>query len=401
MKLPALLDVLNGANRQQLVLIEAHSHPFASNRVDFSAVDAQGQKEMVAYLADVQPGQPYGALVFGQHAVRGILWNPGSSASVPLNRIVVTGASLAWWSADGTVKRKRGRHGSAGKDEHSRQVLALGAAGQDALANVSVAVVGLGGLGSVVAQELAHLGVRRLVLVDDDLVEASNLSRLVGASLASVGEYKVDVAQASITRTTIASDVQAMRMNVRELAAIDAVTSADIVFGCVDTDAGRMILNEAALAYLIPYIDCGVGINVTNRRITEAGGRVITWIPGRPCLVCCREIDPHIAAEELESPEQQEFRRIHGYVSGAVVPEPSVISLNATVASLAVTEFLALVTGIKPSQHYTYYDMLEQRVGPRLVSKNDKCTACGIEGLGLNADLGRYAVPPVPQDLPV
>ena len=93
-------------------------------------------------------------------------------------------------------------------------------------------------------------------------------------------------------------------------------------------------------------------------------------------MLCCREIDRAVAAAEIESDEQRAFRRREGYVTGANITEPAVISLNGTVASLAVTEFLALVTGYRPAKHYTYYDMLDQRVGPRLVERDPRCFTC-------------------------
>jgi len=52
---------------------------------------------------------------------------------------------------------------------------------------------------------------------------------------------------------------------------------------------------------------------------------------------------------------------------------------------------LALVTGIRPSLHYTYYDLLAQRVGPRIVRPNPKCVACGTEASGDKAGLERYS----------
>src|SRR5439155_10963135 len=108
--------------------------------------------------------------------------------------------------------------------------------------------------------------------------------------------------------------------------------------------------------------------------------RVVVWVPGRPCLLCAREFSPRVAAEELESPKERKFRRDHGYVIGAnnSIKEPAVISLNGTVASLAVTEFLALVTGFRAPRFYTYYDLLEGRVGPRIVSSGSRCTTCSV-----------------------
>jgi molybdopterin-synthase adenylyltransferase len=77
----------------------------------------------------------------------------------------------------------------------TRQTLALGAHGQAALRRLRVGVIGLGGIGSLVSLQLAHLGVGALVLIDGDLVEASNLSRIAGATKDDVGRsHKVDVA---------------------------------------------------------------------------------------------------------------------------------------------------------------------------------------------------------------
>ena len=76
------------------------------------------------------------------------------------------------------------------------------------------------------------------------------------------------------------------------------------------------------------------------------------------------------------------------------------VSLNGTVASLAVTEFLALVTGFRISSHYTYYDMLEQSVVPRVVERNIRCPACSLEGVGDLANLERYSRLSLPSDIP-
>jgi len=124
------------------------------------------------------------------------------------------------------------------------------------------------------------------------------------------------------------------------------------MFGCVDRDGPRLILNELSLAYVIPYIDCAFGINAENDVIREAGGRAVLVQPDGPCLLCCKEINTKVASDDLATPEELEVRKSQGYVSGADVPSPSVISLDGTVASLAVTEFLALVTGFRHAQTY-------------------------------------------------
>src|SRR5438046_107754 len=85
-------------------------------------------------------------------------------------------------------------------DEHrfSRHLAFFGAEGQERIRASSVAIIGLGGLGCHVAQQLAYLGVGAFALVDDDIVSASSLNRLIGATAADVGTSKVDIARRMI-----------------------------------------------------------------------------------------------------------------------------------------------------------------------------------------------------------
>ena len=400
LKLPVLVDVMNMAHRQKLFLIEAHSHPFTRGWVGFSDIDLEGQQELATYLADISPEGLYGTLVFGQDAVTGEVWSLFNMETTQVDEIRVVGSTIERWPGNGRPPNDNRSLPLPESNTYTRQILALGADGQRTLRNTTVAIIGLGGIGSIVAQQLAHLGVGGFILIDDDLVEATNLHRLAGASLAEIGKPKVDVAARGIAKVNPGAGLDTCKQNIRDFDSLTLLKQADVVFGCVDTDAGRMILNDFSLAYLIPYIDCGVGITVEGRRITEAGGRVVVWVPGRPCLLCCNEFRPDIAAEELESPEEREFRKLHGYVSGSNVPEPAVMSLNGTVASLGVTEFLGLTTGFRPSGHYTYYDILEQRVGPRIVKTEAGCVACHSVGAGDAANLERYSRVGLPQDIP-
>lgn len=395
--LTSLLRIMNEANRRQLTLVEAHSHPFSKGKVTFSTIDLEGQKDLANHISETMPNRPYAALVLGQDAVAGDVWLPGMDKSLQLENISVIGDIVEQWPGNGNSVQAVGKNGD---DQYNRQVLALGRKGQSSIQQIVVGIVGLGGIGSIVCQELAHLGVRHFILIDDDKVEDSNLHRLVGGSRASVGKSKIKVARTLIKIINPEARVEIVAENIRAVTSLAAIKGADVIFGCVDTDSGRMILTELASAYLIPYIDSGVGILVEHGRIVEAGGRVVVWAPGRPCLLCCREIIPRIAAEELESQEEKEFRRSHGYVEGAEINEPAVISLNGTVASLAVTEFLALVTGFRDSFHYTYYDMLGGRTGQRMVKRDIRCPACSLEGVGDLANLERYSRLGLPADIP-
>jgi molybdopterin/thiamine biosynthesis adenylyltransferase len=400
LKLDALIDAMNRACKLNCVLFEIHSHPFSRGEVGFSSIDLEGQKEIVAHLSDIEPGRPYGALVLGQAAVFGQVWFPDEGHPVLLDEIRAVGPFVRSFVANGRPAAGASFQDRKVEPAYDRQVLALGEEGQRRVENSVVAIVGLGGLGSIVAQQLSHLGIRSIVLIDDDVIESSNLNRLVGATAGDVGDFKVDLAARQIRNVNPCANPLAVSMNVRSSEALARLVGCDFMFGCVDTDSGRLILNEVATAYLIPYIDCGVGIEAKGGNIMDAGGRVVVWVPGQPCLLCTGEINPRVAAEELESPEQQKFRKEYGYVSGAHVSEPAVISLNGTIASLAVTEFLSLATGFKEARHYIFYDMIEQRIVSRSVKRDERCLACGIVGMGDKAAVLRYARIGLPTDLP-
>ena len=398
LQLDALIDAMNAAADSGLVLVETHSHPRSRGRVEFSPVDLRGQAEMASYLSGIMPGRPYAALVIGRNAVRGRIWRDGRADD--LGSISVLGSCLERWPADG-LRHRTAASPPPARERHSRQALAFGREGQTRIARTRVAIVGLGGIGSLVAMQLAHLGVRDLVLIDDDLVEESNLNRLAGAGADDAGRAKVEVAADYARRLDPGADITALRTNIRDAEAIRAVSGADVLFGCVDSEAGRLVMNRLALAYMLPYIDCGVGVTAAGGRVSEAGGRVVAWTPGRPCLICCRAIDTAAAGAELEAQELREDRYRQGYVAGADVPEPSVISLNGVIASMAVTEFLALTAWIRASHHYREYDMLEQRAVPRIEQRRAGCVACAAEGAGDEAGLERYARRGLPADLPL
>jgi molybdopterin/thiamine biosynthesis adenylyltransferase len=399
LKLDRLVSVMNEANREALALVEVHGHPSSSGDVSFSAIDKQGQRELAAYLRDVAKGVPYGALVLGERAVEGAIWLPGVARPSSVEEVNAIGDTLSRYRCSGAAKRARDSTRRP-EERFQRQVLAFGDAGQGAIRASRVAIVGLGGIGSIVGQQLAHLGVESFLLIDPDLVESSNLNRLVGSTVDDVDTPKVEVARRMLRRISPAAQVDALAVDVRTLDALQALVDVDVVFGCVDTDAARLILTEFAAAHLTPLIDAGVGIFAEAGRISEAGGRVTVYTPGRPCLKCSKDFNSRIAAEELESDVEREYRLARGYVTGANVPEPSVISLNGVIASLAVTELMALLTEFRPTVHYSYYDLLDQKVGRRIVKQDGSCVVCGIAGLGSLAGVERYAKTGLPTDLP-
>src|SRR5439155_306371 len=106
--------------------------------------------------------------------------------------------------------------------------------------------------------------------------------------------------------------------------------------------------------------------------------------PGLPCLVCHKLLDPEAVRRDLLSEDE---RANDPYIVGAAEPQPSVISLNTTIASLAVTMFLSAVTGLEVAPRHQIY--LAQRGTVRAVESQPEpnCVVCSLREALARGDL--------------
>jgi len=126
--------------------------------------------------------------------------------------------------------------------------------GQQRLLSSKVLIIGLGGLGSPVALYLASAGVGTLVLVDDDLVDRSNLQRQIIHSEADVGVSKVVSAEQSIAALNSDVSVEVLQQRLQGEKLSEEVRKADIVLDCCDNLATRLAVNKACLQHLKPLV---------------------------------------------------------------------------------------------------------------------------------------------------
>jgi molybdopterin/thiamine biosynthesis adenylyltransferase len=264
-----------------------------------------------------------------------------------------------------------------------------------------VGIVGLGGIGSHVAINLTYLGARDFVLVDPDTTDPTSMNRLVTAAAADVGTPKVLIARRAINTIAPEATVGAFVGTVQDADGLDALKGVDVLFGCVDNDGARLILNELSLAYGVPYFDLGTGIDAEAGTIQEAGGRVAVVLPGGPCLLCMDEIDLEEAAYVLSSPEQQVAARAFGYVRGVPDRAPAVVSLNGAIAAAAVNELAVCLSALRPPHPLTVLDLLgvgrplpAQWLTPSRVVRESGCTHCATAWAGDASGIERYGAPP-------
>jgi molybdopterin-synthase adenylyltransferase len=241
---------------------------------------------------------------------------------------------------------------------YSRHYGLFGKEGQEAIAAKHVAIVGLGGLGSHVGQQLAYLGVQSFTLIDDDGVTLSNLNRLIGGVRADADASvpKVEVAARLIKAVLSEASVLEIRARVETADAQAALPVADWIFGCVDRDLARLKLTEVCARAKKPYADLATDIHPEGD-VPVYGGHVLIADGGERCLVCMKLLSQREMARDAMSPEERALDdRIYGVKRAALGGTgPSVVSLNGTVASLGVTEFMAWATGLRPIVRYLIY----------------------------------------------
>ena len=162
----------------------------------------------------------------------------------------------------------------------------VGGAGQAKLKRATVAVIGAGGIGSPAIQYLAAAGIGRLIVIDDDRVELSNLQRQTLFGGADIGAAKVDAAAAAVARLNPGVRIEARRARIDADNARDLIDGADVVLDGTDNFATRLAVADAALALRIPLVSAAVG------QFEGQLGVFRGWEADKPCYRCFVGADP-------------------------------------------------------------------------------------------------------------
>lgn len=244
-------------------LINCHSHPFAHGAVHFSATDDCDDLREMAYQLDQLPrgkralGQKAKAhvlaMVFGQESLDARGYRAGQFPTLPtIDQVQVLGEKLCLITPTGGSPFSLS---SAELATYDRQIMAFGEEGHRTLAQLRVGLVGVGGIGSILAEDLIRIGVKNLVLIDHDLLSPDSLNRWQGGRPKDVGKPKVQVLarrlgtmMPGIRVTPIAEPLSAPK-------ALAALKACDVLIGAVDNHLSRYLLNRLAVQYLTPYLD--------------------------------------------------------------------------------------------------------------------------------------------------
>ena len=350
----ALQKAIKKAFASDLVPIEVHSHRDASFEAGFSTSDFEGFEDTVEHMRWRLQGRPYIALVIAPTGFDALVWSGDRDGEAVGLDTMIAGEEVLRPSGRSLEKVTPYED----EERYNRQLPLFGEEGQKKLGNVEVAIVGLGGLGSHVAQQLSYLGIRNFRLIDGDKAERTNLNRLIGATLedAKEGRLKVEIAQRMISSVAPNAKVETYPDYFVTEQGFELLRSADIIVGTVDNDASRHILNQLAQAYRVPYMDLATDVDAESGYF---GGEMLFSVDGKQCLNCKGLLDQGDIDSLLETQEEREQRAdMYG------VPKeklghgtgPAVVSVNGTIASLGATELLMYITGYRSPQTYLRYD---------------------------------------------
>jgi len=225
----------------------------------------------------------------------------------------------------------------------------FGEAGQQALKDASVLVSRIGGLGSVVAYELAAAGIGRLVLAHAGDIKPSDLNRQLLMTHDGLGSSRVESAQRRLKELNPRLEVLAIPENITEENAAKLVGEVDLVVDCAPLFPERFAMNRQCIEQGKPLVDCAM---------YDCEFQVTTILPGQtPCLACLYPEDPPAWRREFP---------VFGAVSG-------------TVACLGAMEAIKVLGSLGEPLAGTLLtcDLRDMSFRRRRLLKREDCPVCG------------------------
>lgn len=319
------------------VIIAVHSHP--GGLFAFSLADDESDRVLMGALRHGTDRVAGSAIMIPDGAIRARIYH-SDHAPTPVDLVMEVGPDLRSCWNDGAS--------AAGP---VRPPMAFTSAMRAWLGLMSACVVGVSGTGSIVAEQLARLGIGEIILIDFDKLEERNLNRILNSGVADIGIDKVEMFARAIRHYRPDCGIVQLTGSVATREAILAACEADFLFSCVDTAEGRHIADRMSAFFAMPLFDVGVAIpteptSAGGRRIAEVYGRVDYVYPGGSSLLDRGVYDAALLEAEYlarTAPCAHAQKVADGYLRGVSEEAPGVIALNMRAASACVIEFLARV----------------------------------------------------------
>ena len=372
-------------------IIDVHTHPFAEGRVAFSATDDGDENTFFRFLRQNFEDISYASIVFSQEKYSARVWTLNNGSLVARKALLKTQtsreqiASADFREDTDELYEKTMVTGKESFFNRSASVLGLDVM-RTIMHSQVISIVGVGGLGSIVAEHLIHMGFHELHLIDPDVLEISNLNRIVGAYYADAQQkrYKVDVVKRHVTSINPKATVTAHIKDVHDTEIESILALSDWIVVATDNHSSRQRVQELSIQYFVPLLSVGVNITTKDNAIEDMSGEVITARVGDYlCLSCLHRIHPiKVASERHPDIGIREALVKRGYVTGQDVKEPAVKTLNTFVATMAVEELINQYTEMRRHVPVLVYEnngamsIYEDRESVQ--SRNKHCFVCNV-----------------------
>lgn len=372
-------------------IIDVHTHPFTQGRVAFSATDDGDERTFFRFLKQKFEDVHYASIVFSQGKYSARVWTFSGGSIVARRALLKTQtrreniASSDFREYTDEAYEKTAVVGAEGF--FNRGTLALGLdVMRDIMCDQVISIVGVGGLGSVIAEHLIHMGFHDINLIDPDVLEMSNMNRVVGAYYRDAEQRlaKVEVVRRHLTRINPHATVRAYKSDVHDKEMERVLALSDWMIVATDNHSSRLRAQQLSVQYFVPLISVGVNITVKENKIEDMSGEVITARVGDYlCLSCLHRIHPIKVASERHPHETIRTQLVkRGYVTGQDVKEPAVKTLNTFLATMAVEVLLNQYTDARKHVPILVYENNEQMSvyedKQSVQSRNKQCFVCNI-----------------------
>lgn len=218
---------------------------------------------------------------------------------------------------------------------------------QKQLGELKVTLIGCGGIGSIFAETLGRLGVKKWTLIDPDKLEFVNLNRMIASTPLMVEKncLKVDYIKDLISKIyPTDSVIKTIPKSIENEAVIPAILDSDLIVVATDNHHSRQIAQELALKYMRPLVCLGTHIEIKADNTPRMYCRItIPPLGGDWCLMCGNVIDLQRVALETAPTEIHQLAEKAGYLEG--IEDPAVLWLNTICASTAVGIIHGMISG--------------------------------------------------------
>ena len=370
-------------------MIDVHTHPFSQSNVWFSGTDDRDEINFVKYLHDEGANIFYASIVLSQTDYKARFWQmdrQGRVFSTPaLIKTQKIGESIP--SSDEKFRRRAVNSEKSVDDMFNRSVLALGLDNMRKITSEQIiSVVGVGGIGSIIAEHLIHMGFRHLNLIDFDTLEISNLNRIVAATYddAIKKRVKVEAIRDNLLKINPNAKIFAFNSKIEDKKIERIIANSDWIMVATDNHASRFTIQQLAFKYYVPFITAGVNITVEDEKIIDMSGEIILIrIGDRVCLTCLKRLKYNEIAKQLHPDKNVREGLVRkGYVQGLEVKEPAVKTLNTHLATLAVD---TLINQYTERQRDVVIRVFEDNFAPTIYEdvqsvreRNFHCNICEV-----------------------